>query len=172
MRVGNYRGQPENITAYQICYLSAHSGKQQQVVHTARHLAAEAFDYHARSVDEILRLGAEKSARTNYLLKFDKVGIRHSRSVRIMLEKRHGNDIHPFVGALCRQPPEHKQPPRIALVVQRTLGCGKVFFKRRDYRRRTRPLGAFCFFHGIISVWLGGFDGKNSEIKVADFEET
>jgi hypothetical protein len=107
--------------------LAPYAGEGQEVVHGVGHPAAKAFQQLLRRGDNVTRLGAPEAAGLDVGAYLVHVGAGEVLQGGVTGEEGGGDEVHPCIGALSRQPDGEQQLVVLA-VVQRAGGVGVEFF--------------------------------------------
>ncbi len=106
----------EHHAAHHVARLAPDSGKCHEIIEITRHLSIEAFDQSIRHADEVLRLAAVETGRTNDAFQLADIGGRQRPWIGITREQSGGHHVHAGVGALRRQDGGRQQLEGVAMI--------------------------------------------------------
>ena len=121
--------------------LPAHAGELQQRLHGVRYFSAVVRQKHLAGQDDVPGLVLVEAAGVDHVLHLSHVGPGEALQGREALEERRGDQVHPLVGALGRQPHRDHQLV-VLLAVQSAEGLGVVLLQGFN-----DPEGLFFLFH-------------------------
>ena len=131
MGVADHGGLMVNISQQQIGRFPAHAGQLQKVVHIVRHFPVKVAAEHLTGQHNVTGLMAVETAGPDIFLHFGNVRVGEIVQGGEPLKQRRGDQIHPRVGTLGRQPHGNHQFI-ILLIVQCTQGIGVGDFQCFD----------------------------------------